>query len=258
VDWLLQDKRGRAAFDKLAHAHDGDMGGQLRDHGEAMRDQQIGEMKLLLQFLKEQKYLRADGHIEGRDGLIGNDERRAKNQGAGDANALTLSAGEFVGIAIHGIVGKANAAEEVRGASEALGTGKFWLVNRQRFGNDFTDTHARIQRGEGVLENHLHVAALQAQGFAGESKQIIALVQNGAVIGFDEAQQHARQGGFAATTFADDGEGFAGLDEKANIVNSDEALTLGFRGKQSTAPAVGFAKRARFEERGHNRMHLAE
>ena len=38
-----------------------------------------------------------DGHIQCTDGLIGNDELRLHDQGPGNADALALSAGKFVG-----------------------------------------------------------------------------------------------------------------------------------------------------------------
>ena len=164
MGWLLEDEVGGTVFDKLTGAHYGDVRGQLRDYGKAVGDQKIGEVKLLLQFLEEPKDLRADGDIESGDGFIGNDERGAKNQGARYANALALAAGKLVRKALQGIVGKANAAEELCGVCQTVGARELRLVNRQRLGDDFTDVHTRIQGSERVLENHLHLAALGTQG----------------------------------------------------------------------------------------------
>src|SRR4029077_5016272 len=52
VRWLMEDEVGGAVFDELAGAHYGDMGGELRDYRKTMGDQEIGEMKFLLEFLK--------------------------------------------------------------------------------------------------------------------------------------------------------------------------------------------------------------
>ncbi len=118
--WLMEDEVGGAVFDELAGAHYGDVGGELRDYRKTMGDQEIGEMKFLLEFLKKQEDLGADGDVESGDGFVGNDERGTKNEGAGEANALALAARKLVWIAVHGIVRQANAAEELRGAGEAI------------------------------------------------------------------------------------------------------------------------------------------
>jgi hypothetical protein len=260
VGRLVEDEVGGAIFDELAGTHYGDVGGELRDYRETMGDQEIREVKFLLEFLKQQKDLSADGDIQSGDRFIGNDERGAKNQGTGDADALALSAGKLVRVAVQGIVGQANATEELRGASEAIVARELRLVNGQGLGNDFADAHARIQGSERVLENHLHLAALSAQGFSGEMQEIVAFEKNCAVIGLDQAEKHACECGFATTAFADDGEGFAGLDEETYVVNGDEAVSFGFVGKESATTAVGLAKRASFEQMGrrHRRTHLAE
>lgn len=41
-----------------------------------------------------------DGDIKGGGGLIADDELGVEREGAGDADALTLAAGEFVGVAV--------------------------------------------------------------------------------------------------------------------------------------------------------------
>jgi hypothetical protein len=210
----------------LSGTHYGDVGGELRDDRKTMGDQEISEMEFLLELLKKQEDLGADGDIESGDGFIGNDERGAKNQGAGDANALALSAGEFVRIAVHGIVRQANAAEELCNPGEAIVTRELWLVNRQRFGDDFADAHSRVQRSERILEDHLHLATLRAQGFSGEVQEVVAFEKNCAVIGLDEAEKHASEGSFAAAAFAHDGKGFAGLDKEAYVINGDEAVSF--------------------------------
>jgi hypothetical protein len=150
--------------------------------------------------------------------------------------------------------------EELRGAGEAIVARELWFMNRERFGDDFADAHSRVQRSERILEDHLHLAALRAQGSSGEMQKVLAFEKNGAVIGLDQAEEHAGQGGFAAAAFADDGEGFAGFDEETDVVNGDEAVAFCFVGEQTATAAVGLAKNAGFEQmgRGHRRTHLAE
>jgi hypothetical protein len=51
------------------------------------------------------------------------------------------------------------------------------------------------------------------------------------MVGLDETEKHAGESGFAAAAFADDSEGFARLNGKADIVNGDETVTFGFVGE---------------------------
>jgi len=66
-------------------------------------DENVGEREFALEVLQQEKNLRADGDIQSRDRLIGNDELGLEDEGAGDANPLPLPAGEFVGIPPQGV-----------------------------------------------------------------------------------------------------------------------------------------------------------
>ena len=47
-----ENLRGGTRFDDAAALHDGDARGELRDDGQAVRDQQIGEREIALQILE--------------------------------------------------------------------------------------------------------------------------------------------------------------------------------------------------------------
>src|SRR6266849_588162 len=96
VSWVLEHLFGITDFQELTGAHDGDARGDLRNDGKTMRDKDVGQSEFALEFLQEEKNLRADGNIEGGDGLVGDDELRLENQSAGDADTLALAAGKFV------------------------------------------------------------------------------------------------------------------------------------------------------------------
>ena len=95
-----------------------------------------------------------------------------------------------------------------------LGLGKAEHMNGQRLGNDFGDAHARIERSEGVLNNHLHLAALRAQLFSAQREKISRVKTEFTAVRFDQSQEHTRQGGLAAAAFADDGKVSPHLTEK--------------------------------------------
>jgi len=84
----------------VAEVHDGDAVGDVLHDGEVVGNEQVCRTKLLLKVGKEVQHLRLDGDVKGRDGLVADDQLRAKGEGARDAHALALTAGELVRIAV--------------------------------------------------------------------------------------------------------------------------------------------------------------
>jgi len=216
---LVEDLIRGACFHKFAGAHDGDAGGDLCDDGKAVRDQNIGQGKFALELLQQEKNSCADGDVERGDGLVGDDEFWLKNQGSGNANALALTTRKFVGIAAEGFIIQAYTPEDGGGTLEALRGGKRRFMNGKRLGNDFANPHAGIQGSEGVLKNHLHLAALGAKFVSAKGEQVAAFETNFAAVRFDETEKHARKSGLTAAAFADNGEGLAAGDGKTNTVH---------------------------------------
>ena len=66
--------------------------------GKVMSDEQVSQTLFHLEFLQEVQNLCADGNIESRDWLVGNDEFGFHYNGTGETDSLTLSAGKLVGI----------------------------------------------------------------------------------------------------------------------------------------------------------------
>jgi hypothetical protein len=228
---ITEDALGRAGFHELAAAHDGNTGGELRHDGQTVRDEYVGEVKLLLQFLEQEQDLCADRNIEGRYRLVGDDQLRAQDEGPGDADALALAAGKFVRVAWQRGVVKADATENFAGAFAALGPGELRFVDSQGLGHDFANTHAGIERGERVLKDHLHLAALGAQSLAGQGQHIVTFEENFPFVGFDQAKEDPRERCLSAAAFADDGECFTWGNLKAHVVHSGKALDLGLIGE---------------------------
>jgi hypothetical protein len=68
----------------------------VADDAEVVADEEVGEAELGLQVLEQVDDLRLDRDVEGRDGLVADDELGPQGQGPGDADALALAAGELV------------------------------------------------------------------------------------------------------------------------------------------------------------------
>jgi hypothetical protein len=69
-------------LDDLSEIHDGDPVADVLDHREIMRNEEVGELQLLLQVPQQIDDLRLDGDVERRDGLVEHDEARIEHQSA--------------------------------------------------------------------------------------------------------------------------------------------------------------------------------
>ena len=88
---------GFSRLDDAAPIHHEDAAADVFHHRQIVGDKEIGDAVLALKILEQVDDLRLHAHVEGADGLVANDELRFDGEGAGDADALALSAAEFVG-----------------------------------------------------------------------------------------------------------------------------------------------------------------
>ncbi len=72
---------------------------EIAHHRHGVRDEQIGQAEVALQLRQQVDDLRSDADVEGGNRFVAHNELRPQREGAGDADALALSAGEFVRIA---------------------------------------------------------------------------------------------------------------------------------------------------------------
>ena len=188
-------------------------------HRQIVRDKQIRQAALLLQIAKKIDDLRLHRNIQRAHRLVADDELRLHRQRAGDADALALAAAEFVRITPR--VGRIQ-ADGVQQFRNALPPRRFavgQMVNVQRLADDVLDGHARIQRAERVLENHLEFPPPRAQLGAVHAREIFAAEKNLARRRLHQAQDGAGQRGFAAAAFADEAERFARRDGETHAVH---------------------------------------
>ena len=107
-------------LDELAQLHHGDPPRQDLDDGEVVGDEQAGEPDLVLQLLEQVEHPRLHGHVERRRRLVGDQQLRPEGQGPGDADTLTLAAGQLVGIAVAQIPGEMHLIEQILDALAQL------------------------------------------------------------------------------------------------------------------------------------------
>jgi hypothetical protein len=84
-------------------------------------------------------------------------------------------------------------------------------VDGERFGENLANGHAGVERGIGILKDDGEMAAEAAEIAWWEREEIDGFVRRGVVEdfaggGFEQAEENARKGGFAAAGFADEAE----------------------------------------------------
>ncbi len=127
-------------------------------------------------------------------------------------------------------------------------------VHQQRLADDLGDRHARIERGERVLEDHLHLPPQRSQVLAREARH----VDLGAALGAeadlaerrrDGAQDAARGGGLAAAALAHQRQRLAAIDGEAHVVH--RAHLADGAAEQSAMDGIELAQIADVENAGH-------
>src|SRR2546429_1870425 len=95
-------------------------------------------------------------------------------------------------------------------------------------GDERPDCITRIQRGKGVLENHLHALPCQSQFLTAHSSQILIAKQNLPSRRFIQSHDGTANGRFPGTTFAYQPQGLSALDAETDAVDrthiTDHAL----------------------------------
>ena len=92
-------------------------------------------------------------------------------------------------------------------------------VDAERLADDVAGGHARIERGERVLEHDLHRAPVRTQLGLAELGDVAAIELDAAAGRLDQPQHAARHRRLAAAGFADQPERFAGADRKADAIH---------------------------------------
>ena len=123
----------RRLLDDVAAAHHGDRVGDVVDHREIVRDEQVGQAEGALQVLEEVEHLCLHRDVERRDRLVAEQHLRVQRKGAGDAETLALAAGKRVRIAPQGALIEADHVEQLLGPPVAL-VGRADAVDEQRLG----------------------------------------------------------------------------------------------------------------------------
>src|SRR5579859_6035673 len=97
--WAFGDLLGAGDLHDLSPAHYGDAVAEVAHHRHGVRNKEICQAKIALQLAQQVHNLRSYAYVEGGDRLVTHDEFRPQHERAGNADALALPAGKFMGIA---------------------------------------------------------------------------------------------------------------------------------------------------------------
>jgi hypothetical protein len=154
--------------------------------------------------------------VEGPERFVEEEDAGFEDQGAGEGNALALSAGEFVGIAVL----EAGEAHEVEGGGDEVAV---FTAGELRVAEAEGDVALDGQvRDEGVvLEDEVDGATV-----GGEGGDVLVFDDDVAGVAVLEAGDHAEEGGLAAAAGAQEGEELAAADVERDVVGGGDVAEV--------------------------------
>ena len=148
-------------FDDAPGVHHRDALGHLGHDTEVVSDEEKTDLQLTAKAIQQIEDLLLHRHVEGRCGLVGDQQSRPGGQRHGNHRALTQAAGKLVRKLFRADLGFGNRRPPQRIdrlAFHFFGA-KLWLVRANRFFDLRSDAHHGIQRGHRFLEDHGNLAA---------------------------------------------------------------------------------------------------
>ena len=161
-----------------------------------------------------------NGHIERGHGLIADDELRVERERAGNADTLAASAVQLMGVGVDIALGQADKVHQLQNTLFYLRIIREHLLHMYRLGDEVLYGEPGVERGERILEDHLHVFIRVRLFPAARVKYALAVIEYLALGRREEAKDDSAERGLAATGFAHDAESFLRRDGKIHIVHS--------------------------------------
>ena len=164
-----------------------------------MRDEDRGNAGALLNPANFLSHFKAQARVEVGERLIQQEQARVLDQGAGDCDALLLTAGKLGRLAVHQHI-HVNQFGDFVGALDALGLRH--ALRFQRETDVAHDRHVRIERV--ILEDEADAALFRRHG-----RHILIVKVNFAAADGQNTRKHVEQGAFAAAGRAEQRNQFA-------------------------------------------------
>ena len=239
-----QDLPGRTLLDDLPVVHHDDPVGERVDDREVVADEQAREAEVALQAAQQFEDRGLHRHVEGRCRLVGDQQLRLEREGACDAHALLLSAGQLVRVAVAVRAGQLDGIEQLLHPLVQVSA----LAPRPRAACgspiDCADRQARVERRRRVLEDDADVLVHLVQQAAVGLRDVVADDRRAAVGDRQQADGGAADGGLARAGLADEAGDLAGEDREGRVLDGAE---------RRDAAALGVLDRDVLERRARER-----
>src|SRR5262245_60576798 len=183
-----------------------------------MCDEEVRELKLVLQVVQQVEHLRLARHVECRHGLVRDDQLRPQREGPRDADPLPLAAGELMREAVVMLGRQADGLEDLLDAPLLLRAAAE-VVDTHRVGNDRPHALARIERRVRILKDHLHLASERAEAPHAEMLDGRSLEDDLAVRRLEQTNERPTQRRLPTTRLADEAEGLPLPNREAHVVD---------------------------------------
>ncbi len=212
-----------------------------------MGHEEIAHAQPVAQLGQQVQDRRLHRDVQRRRRLVEHEKPRAQGDGARDADALLLAAGELVRKATEQL---ARQPHEVRQLGDVIGQRRALRRGTeapQRLGDRVEGGEARVEAVGGVLEDHLDQPPLRrVRELRGrDDADVPPREDDAAVRRVEEPGHEPHERGLAAPRLADEADGLAALDRERHIVDGVHAPLAAPHGE-----ALG--QRADVEERAHS------
>src|SRR5438093_11087851 len=96
MERIGEDVLGGTGLDDFPDVHDRHAMGNVPTDREVVGDEEVRQVKLLLEVLEQVQDLRLDGHVKSAGGLVEDDETRIQREGPRNPDSLPLPPAEFM------------------------------------------------------------------------------------------------------------------------------------------------------------------
>ncbi len=226
-------------LDDPALLHHGDPVGDLPDGVHLVRDDDDRDAELPVHPAQQREHLGRGVRVQGAGGLVGEQQVGRRRQGAGDADALLLAAGQLFRVGV-GTLEQADEVEQLGDTAVPLDLRHTGDLERVR---DVAGDRAGPEQVE-LLEDHPDVPTCQTAVPLGDRRQLAARDGDRAGTRQLECVDQADQGGLAGTGVPDDAEDLSLVHVQGDVLD-------GHHGLAGVGAAVVLRDAAEFDEDRH-------
>ena len=187
------------------------------------------ERALALQFRDHVEDAAAHEHVDAHRGVVGDQERRLQDEGAGERDALPLAAAQLVRVLRHHGERKPHRVDEGRDGRAGLDPVEVPIARVDRLGDVLADREPRLEGRPAVLRQ---VADVQGEPVALASRAAAQLLAEHLQVPADDARgfplpvralggDRPGEGGLAGAGLSDDAEDGPDLEGEGHPVDRD-------------------------------------